>query len=418
MAKLGTRHPVRQRDRGMSLIEILVGVVIGMIGIVVIFQVLAVSEGRKRTTIQGSDAQSAGAIGLYSLQRDVQLGGYGFGGADSRQLGCTVTANRAGTVADFRLIPVEIVQGENLPAPGMGALGAPDMIRVLWGNANQFVTTRSWTGGTAMKRSMTGGRGGLSYGDLVVLTTDPALVVPPATTGCTLIHVTDRPAGPPGDTNEIGNNTTYEVGATLGYKAFPTPIFNQAPPVFGPPHVSGFVFNLGTQPRRVAWTINGNRLLATEDRFGTSTPLPTAPPIAVEAADGIVNLQAEYGCDANNNQLIAANEWTAPTTAPGDLADWRCMRAIRVALLARSTQWDPNFCAQSRPQWTSGTDAAGAPAPALALRDFVMTNIDGTPGAAAGACPATADPNDWRRYRYSVYETVIPLRNMIWGTAP
>ena len=44
----------------MSLVEILVGVLIGLIGIVVIFQVLSVSENRKRTTVQGSDAQSAG----------------------------------------------------------------------------------------------------------------------------------------------------------------------------------------------------------------------------------------------------------------------------------------------------------------------------------------------------------------------
>ena len=38
-----------------------------------------------------------------------------------------------------------------------------------------------------------------------------------------------------------------------------------------------------------------------------------------------------------------------------------------------------------------------------------MTNLDGT----ADTNPGT--PNDWRRYRYRVYETVIPLRNMLWG---
>ena len=29
---------------------------------------------------------------------------------------------------------------------------------------------------------------------------------------------------------------------------------------------------------------------------------------------------------------------------------------------------------------------------------------------------ATADPNNWRYYRYKVYERVIPLRNILWGT--
>jgi len=29
-----------------------------------------------------------------------------------------------------------------------------------------------------------------------------------------------------------------------------------------------------------------------------------------------------------------------------------------------------------------------------------------------------ADGTDWHRYRYRVYETVVPLRNMIWSTDP
>ena len=122
MAKLNMKQPGRRRERGMSLVEILVGVLIGLIGIVVIFQVLSVSENRKRTTVQGSDAQSAGAIALYTLQRDVQLGGYGFGGAHSKQIGCLVQASDKGDTTPvppvpprpnftFRLYPIEIVQG-------------------------------------------------------------------------------------------------------------------------------------------------------------------------------------------------------------------------------------------------------------------------------------------------------------------
>jgi type IV pilus assembly protein PilW len=47
-----------------------------------------------------------------------------------------------------------------------------------------------------------------------------------------------------------------------------------------------------------------------------------------------------------------------------------------------------------------------------------MRNADGTAdnGAACvpGAVPASAQPNNWRHYRYRVFETVIPLRNHIW----
>ena len=73
------KSAMSRNQRGLSLVEILVGVLIGMIGIVVIFQVLAVAEAQKRNTTHGADAQSSGAIGLFAMQQDVQLGGYGIG---------------------------------------------------------------------------------------------------------------------------------------------------------------------------------------------------------------------------------------------------------------------------------------------------------------------------------------------------
>jgi len=433
-------------SRGLSLIDILVGLVIGMIGIVVVFQVLAVSEDRKRTTVTGSDAQSAGAIGLYALTRDVQIGGYGFATADTKQLGCLVKAHDRGDPMQvppipakgdftFRLFPVEIIQG---------AAGAPDTIRVLWGNSSQFVTSRDWKLDAAdviTPRLMTGTRGGLDYGDLIVLTSDhasappppPAVAAPFKKTECALAQVTNRPTAQP---QKIGHNLAYnlEPMEVLPPSATnPLPRFSRPAGLDFTAHAGGFILNLGKQPRRPAWAacdaraiadVNSpcsgqnqflNRLIVAETLF----MLPT-----VEAADNIVNLQAEYGIDRNDNQQIDANEWTVTppddTQLPGDpnkpclhnpARSWKCVRAIRVALLARSTHFDRGACS-ANPQWTSG--ATGA----LVRTDFAMINIDGSAGAAAGACPTPADPNDWRFYRYSVYETVIPLRNMIWGTAP
>ena len=43
-------HSMHRTDRGFSLIEIMIGVVVGMLGIVVIMQVFLVSEGQKRLT--------------------------------------------------------------------------------------------------------------------------------------------------------------------------------------------------------------------------------------------------------------------------------------------------------------------------------------------------------------------------------
>ena len=90
--------PTATRQRGMSLIEIMVGVLIGLIGCVLIFQVYGVAESRKRSVSSGSDMDISGRLGLMTLERDIQLAGFGFGtGASSTAgvggvLGCTVTA--------------------------------------------------------------------------------------------------------------------------------------------------------------------------------------------------------------------------------------------------------------------------------------------------------------------------------------
>ena len=49
---------------GMSLVEILTAMLIGLIGMTVIMQVFSVSESRKRTTTGTSDAQITGTIAM------------------------------------------------------------------------------------------------------------------------------------------------------------------------------------------------------------------------------------------------------------------------------------------------------------------------------------------------------------------
>lgn len=64
-------------QRGFSLIEIMIGMVIGMIGIIVIMQVTSVFEKQKRTTTSGDDAQNGGAIALYGMQKEISQAGWG-----------------------------------------------------------------------------------------------------------------------------------------------------------------------------------------------------------------------------------------------------------------------------------------------------------------------------------------------------
>lgn len=65
---------------GFSLVEILVGMAIALIGALIALHVLATSEGQKRTTMSSGDAQQNSLLALYLLERDVRQAGYGIKG--------------------------------------------------------------------------------------------------------------------------------------------------------------------------------------------------------------------------------------------------------------------------------------------------------------------------------------------------
>lgn len=361
---------------------------IALIGMVMMFQAMAVWDARKRTTSAGTDAQITGSIAMFSLQRDMMMGGYGFGNA--KAMGCTVEAYDAtraspGTFS-FTLAPVLITQGTG---------GVPDTLTVLYGSGPTMSSAQTFYGLNSGSIMATLTRTGMRAGDLVV-------AADAGGTLCGLFEVTasDDPdyvsvafaTGPytnyennqnvPATTSLTGtelarlqtkfhNNTgsaRYNDGTVRGVGA------------------SGAAFNLGTAPAANVWAITNRRFLTVSNTLANQAT-------ATEVAEGIVNLQAEYGIDSNNDGVVGAGEWTA--TTPANAATWRLVRAVRVALLARSQQYEATVVTATAPSWAGGA--------------FTMTDLNGNPAANDDT------PNDWRHYRYRVYEAVVPLRNMLWG---
>jgi type IV pilus assembly protein PilW len=97
-----------------------------------------------------------------------------------------------------------------------------------------------------------------------------------------------------------------------------------------------------------------------------------------------VQLKALYGKDTNGDAVV--DTWD--NTLPANPTLWMQVRAVRIALLARSAQMEKTAVTAVAPTWNGGTA-------------FAVTN--------------PADGTDWHNYRYRVYETVVPLRNMIWS---
>jgi len=380
------RFPLAQR--GMTLVEVMVGLAIGMIGMLVIFQTVSVWDARTRATVAGSDSQTTGSIAMYSIERDLRLAGQGFGGADPLIMGCQVSGfdQNASAPLGFPMTPVVIVDRD--------AANLPDQIATLYGTSAYFTSQTTYSRVTPQTVS-TYDRTGFKSGDLAVLANAGNGL--PGGADCQLVEVTDNSA--PADPKTMGfvqgsYAHYYTNGSNLPSR------FNTAAGI-GASYPSGTAYSLGPLPRRNVWQI-ASGVLGTVDEIGINGAVFT--PIA----EGVVDMKAEYGYDTNPDPAVLTVAWTKTLPTP---IDWTTVRAVRVALLVRSRNFErpatnateQNYSA-SNPVWHANGGAVQV--------NFVMRNVDGTADSHA---PGDPSPNNWRNYRYTVYEKVFPLRNVIWG---
>ncbi|OGA10979.1 MAG: hypothetical protein A3D95_11720 [Betaproteobacteria bacterium RIFCSPHIGHO2_12_FULL_69_13] len=364
---------MRTRQLGMSLIEIMVAVAIGLIGILIITQAYLTSENFNRSTLGEGGAQTNGLIALYTIERDVRNGGYGI--ADSVALGCgemawyydgTYSPNAGGTLPPVRVAPVYITVDATLP------LTDPDQISIMAGGDPERMvpgSIKTFTSATNLIDLETSA--GFAIGDLVVLANG---------TGCTMVQITNVQL-PPSQKIEA-NPGTFNPAA---WGAFP--VSNYA---IGEP-----IFNLGSAPTLRTYSVSNGKLRVA-DAIAVA-----AGGSAVELMDGIVDLRGQYGKDNGiNNGTVASATFVSndgqvdqfSSAAPANSAEWQQVVSVRIGVLARIGTYE-------KPD-SSGNCTTTTVAPTWAGGTFTAVSV--------------ASGSEDRCYRYRVFETTIPLRNMIW----
>jgi len=347
----------------------MVGVLIGLLATLAVTHVLMNSEGQKRTTTTGSDAQVNGALALGMMQRTVQSAGYGFAALPA-VIGCPLTANYGGTKIPMpdNLVPVIITDG--------GSDGEPDRVRVLSSGKKTFsVPLRITAPGHAAGDPVTplSSTRGIEAGDLLIAASD-------ATTACEMFRV-----------SEIDSAKAQIIAADAAWNASGGPA--------GAYGEGAFVINMGV-PLDVTYSIVANSLRSSSLSLD-STDKPVYDAAPVELFGNIVNLQALYGKDADGNGAVDKWDVTTPTTP----ADWLKVVAIRLAVVSRSTQYEREEVTTANLEWDVGkgdvSDSSGASADCGSSKCLKLM-VDHLP--------------DWKHYRYRVFDTVIPLRNMLWNS--
>jgi type IV pilus assembly protein PilW len=363
------RISLRKRDLGFSLVELLVATAITLISLLIIVQVFSVYDGWKRTTTGTAQSQENGLLAAFSIERDLRSAGFGMIG-----LGCsTINAYNAGLVAppiSATGLPVTITQDS--PAAGT------DRINILY-SSSPFgnIGARLQVDMPDSDRLLRVNNGvGFNQGDMIILFEPPK--------DCSILQLS-QDAQATGVPNVTGPGTSWDLPhAPVGPNgiAYPwnTPV-NPANILFAAPGYTlaggAQVLNLGQLVDRSYYV--QNNMLRMDERNLVDGSLTT-----FDLIPGVIGLRARYGRDTNADGVLDTfDNNTADLIAKG-VGGNNTLVAVQISLIVRSGNWERNEVSPAAiAYWLNG--------------------------------PAVAIGPDDRHYRYRVFQTVVPLKNMIWN---
>ncbi len=369
-------RPSRPAARGFSIIDLMLGLTIGLLASVVIAQVFIQSDAHRRVTGGVADAHQSGTIASWRMMRELRMAGAGLQHGPTLW-GCGLEAWRngapllpaAGWPAPFDVFPTALTLAPIVVVDGGGV--APDAILVMAGHGG--------SGPAPIPASVVDDARidvatsvGLSGGDLLLMA-DMASVAP-----CRIGQVAAGFAPVPG---MLAPRVVPTGSPGSGYNA-PGGFSTLAP------DRDYSVIDLGLAPSISMYGVTGGALVQYDVLRTSGLAVPTVQ------ADNVENLQVLYGVDdgtggtANDNVV---DRWVVPGSAGFDAASLLAggagvlqIKAVRVAMVIRAAE---------------GALVQGA-AEVVVFPDLA-TPLQVRVPVAAGE----------RRFARQVVDLVIPLRN-------
>lgn len=392
---------------GFTIVELMVGLVIGLIASLVIMQTFSAFEGSKRSTTGIADAQTNGSIGLYMLQRDLQFAGYGipvisgtmpqitvrpdqltfqdYTGKTQAEIDAAYAAALAAYNTKIAADSLTVQSGEVYsalkcdPAPtlALDVDNDPGTADVTIDVITPVVITEGVGSDTIAIRYGTTSRGAMQTRVVSPFGTDTVTVE--NNMGCRtgdVMLVTRNTSPSPGDTTCVATKVT-STNAQLDATPNSILVVSNA----------GMALNnrlacLG-QVRQMTFAV------------GTGADANQLQKNGQNVIGDIVSLQAQYGIAATANSEIV-NQWvdaSGGTWAAPTVANRNRIKAVRIALVARNNLLERTVVSQAC------TGAATGPGKVCVFGGDI--NLAASLGA------------DWNRFRYRTYEVIVPLRNVL-----
>jgi len=331
-------------QRGLSILELMVALAIGLIIVLATTGVMMRSEAGKRTTTSTNDMNQVATYLAYTLDRSVRSAGSGYVQRWQQVFGCQMHAVRSGGTmlprpgawpAPFTTLPTSPRIAPAVIFAGASD-GGSDVLAVMTGNAGY-----SESGSAVLPGSVTASdlrlrnTLGFNSNDLVLLYDDTA--------GCVLQQVQSPFTGSTSQTLPFGG--TYSGGEVDGVNLTSLGLGNTMYTIA--------IGNVVTenQPQFQYFGVGASNTLFSYDLLQLGTSDASLP-----MADGVVELRALYGVDTNDDGMV--DSWESPATSPWTAAELldgtsaaqlnlRRIMAIRIGLVLRSSLMEKDVVSPS-----------------------------------------------------------------------
>ena len=301
--------------KGFSLIEIILGLLIGAFAIIVMLQVYALSEEHKRTTTSISDAQTNGVVALFELERDIGQSGYGI--TSFKLLGCNmsgvnlppaVSLTMAPVTINPALIPTGDANSETLLIVYGNSASSPEGDGISSQPSNKIYTVQTPTSFVA--------------GENVIA--EPLTIPTPCSlTLDKLISI-----------DQITQNVTVQTGVTG--------------------MTNGKLYNLGASPIIRGYAVRSGNLTVCDYTVTNDCSILTN---WLPLANNIVSLRAEYGMDTSSpmDAIVDSYSQTIPSHSVSVACSYARISAVRFVVVSRSNQYDKIAVTTAAPTWMGNT---------------------------------------------------------------
>lgn len=364
-------------QRGFTLVELLVGLTVGLIASGAILQTFSTYEAQKRSTVAGSEAQENGLVALAQVEQDIHNAGAGL--ADPSIYDCgpaqtyTYSSAAGGPIPNFSLAPLIITPGATTTDSDSIQINTGDLL----GGVPAFTTKPMATPGDPVEVSRANG---FAVGDLIVVTGKILGV-----DKCSVMQVSAVTASV-----QLSHDTSVGIYNPSAGNVGGWPVYATGARVLNPKLISSKTYQ-----------ISSGNLQLVNSTIGLPPSVET-----FSLVHNIVFMKAQYGiATAVGSQSVdawmdATGTW-APAALAASPADRKKIKAVRFVVVARSDKMEGQNvtvpCTNVSLQVNNGPcawrDSAADRAPVIDL---------------------SANPN-WQRYRYKVYQTIVPLRNVLWS---